>query len=129
MTVHTASLLINDELKQKIQVSRTIHPFKNFDEIDKILDDEYHPRNTINKVVLDAVPINQNQIKIGLAWLFEVENWNLDGMITINYPNALTCSSNEDMFVLASLKIEKDTWIITVYDSEDVLLEFSFEPD
>lgn len=129
MTVHTASILINDELKQEIQVSRTIHPFKNLDEIDKILDDEYHPRNTINKVVLDAVPINQNQIKIGLAWLFEVENLDLDGMITINYSNALTCLANEDMFVLASLKIEKDTLIITVYDSEDVLLEFSFKPD
>lgn len=47
-----ASLLINDELKQEIQVSRTIHPFKNLDEIDVILDDKYHPCNTINKVVL-----------------------------------------------------------------------------
>ena len=134
MTSQTAfaSLTINDELKQEIQVSRKFHPFKNLDEIDVILDDEYNSRNTTNKVVLDAVPVSQNQIKIGLAWLFEVENLDLDGMITINYPNTLTCSlsnDDEDFFALASLKIENDTWNITIYDSEDVLLEFSFKHD
>lgn len=127
-----ASLTINDELKQEIQVSRLLRPFKDLDEIDVILDDEYHSIHAINKVVLDVVPVSKNQIKIGLAWLFEVENWDLDGMITINYPNNLTCSSSnddEDLFTLASLKIENDTWTITVYDSEDVILEFSFKLD
>ena len=96
------------------------------------MDDEYNPLNTVNKVVLNAVPVEQNQIKIGLAWLFEVENLDLDGMITINYPNNLTCSSSnddEDLFTLASLKIENDTWNITIYDSKDVILEFSFKLD
>ena len=127
-----ASLVINGELKQEIQVPRTLRPFKNLDEIDLILDDEYHSIHVINKVVLDVVLVEQNQIKIGLAWLFEVENLDLDGMITINYPNNLTCSSSnddEDLFTLASLKIENDTWAITVYDSEDVILEFSFKLD
>lgn len=133
MTSQTAfaSLTINDELKQEIQVSRTLRPFKELDEIDAILDDEYNSHNTINKVVLDVVPVSQNQIKIGLAWLFEVENLDLDGMITINYPNTLTCSlsNDKDLFALASLKIENDTWTITVYDSEDVIFEFSFKHD
>ena len=124
---YTASLFINNEFKQEATFSKTFHPFKNLDEIDVILDDEYHPRNTINKVVLDAVPVSQNQIKISLAWLFEVENWDLDGMITINYPN--TYNDDVERFVLASLKIENDTWIITVYDSEDTILEFSFKPN
>lgn len=69
-----ASLTINGEPKQEIQVPRTLRPFKNLDEIDVILDDEYHSIHAINKVVLDVVPVEQNQIKIGLAWLFEVEN-------------------------------------------------------
>lgn len=132
MTSPTASIFINGELKQEIKVFRTLHPFQNLDEIDTILDDEYNSHNTINKVVLDVVPVSQNQIKIGLAWLFEVENLDLDGMITINYPNTLTCSlsnDNEDFFALASLKIENDTWNITIYDSEDVLFEFSFKLD
>lgn len=127
-----ASLVINGELKQEIQVPRTLRPFKNLDEINVILDDEYHSIHAINKVVLDVVPVEQNQIKIGLAWLFEVENLDLDGMITINYPNNLTCSSSnddEDLFALASLKIENDTWIITIYDSEDVIMEFLFKLD
>lgn len=97
------------------------------------MDDEYHSIHAINKVVLDVVPVEQNQIKIGLAWLFEVENWDLDGMITINYPNNLTCSSSndddEDLFALASLKIENDTWIITIYDSDDIIMEFLFKLD
>lgn len=134
MTSQTAfaSLTINDELKQEIQVSRLLRPFKDLDEIDVILDDEYHSIHAINKVVLDVVPVSQNQIKIGLAWLFEVENLDLDGMITINYPNNLTCSSSNDdeyLFTLASLKIENDTWNITIYDSKDVILEFSFKLD
>lgn len=128
-----ASLIINGELKQEIQVPRTLRPFKDLDEIDVILDDEYHSIHAINKVVLDVVPVEQNQIKIGLAWLFEVENWDLDGMITINYPNNLTCSSSndddEDLFALASLKIENDTWIITIYDSDDIIMEFLFKLD
>ena len=127
-----ASLTINGKLKQEIPVSRTLHPFKDLDEIDVILDDEYHSIHAINKVVLDVVPVSKNQIKIGLAWLFEVENWDLDGMITINYPNNFTCSSSnddEDLFTLASLKIENYTWTITVYDSENVILEFSFKLD
>lgn len=131
-TTAFASLVINGELKQEIQVPRTLRPFKNLDEIDVILDDEYHSIHAINKVVLDVVPVEQNQIKIGLAWLFEVENLDLDGMITINYPNNLTCSSSnddEDLFALASLKIENDTWIITIYDSEDVIMEFLFKLD
>lgn len=121
-----ASLVINGELKQEIQVPRTLRPFKNLDEIDVILDDEYHSIHAINKVVLDVVPVEQHQIKIGLAWLFEVENLDLDGMITINHPNA---NFDNDMFALASLKIENDTWKITIYDREDVLLEFSFKLD
>lgn len=121
-----ASLTINDELKQEIQVSRLLRPFKDLDEIDVILDDEYHSIHAINKVVLDVVPVSKNQIKIGLAWLFEVENCDLDGMITINHPNA---NFDNDMFALASLKIENDTWKITIYDREDVLLEFSFKLD
>ena len=132
MNSPTASILINGELKQEIPVPRTLHPFKDLDEIDTILDDEYNPLNTVNKVVLNAVPVEQNQIKIGLSWLFEVENLDLDGMITINYPNNLTCSSSnddEDLFTLASLKIENDTWNITIYDSKDVILEFSFKLD
>lgn len=127
-----ASLVINGELKQEIQVPRTLRPFKDLDEIDVILDDEYHSIHAINKVVLDVVPVEQNQIKIGLAWLFEVENLDLDGMITINHPNVtLTCSSNDDTeyFALASLTIENDTWSITIYDREDVILEFSFKLD
>lgn len=124
---YTASLFINNELKQETTFSKIFHPFKNLDEIDVILDDEYHPRNTINKVVLDAVPVSQEQIKISLAWLFEVENLDLDGMITINYPN--TYNDDVERFVLASLKIENDTWIITVYDSEDTILEFLFKPN
>lgn len=96
MTSPTASIFINGELKQEIKVFRTLHPFQNLDEIDTILDDEYNSHNTINKVVLDVVPVSQNQIKIGLAWLFEVENLDLDGMITINYPNTLTCSLSND---------------------------------
>ena len=131
-TTAFASLVINGELKQEIQVPRTLRPFKNLDEIDVILDNEYHSIHAINKVVLDVVPVEQNQIKIGLAWLFEVENLDLDGMITINYPNNLTCSSSnddEDLFALASLKIENDTWIITIYDSEDVIMEFLFKLD
>ncbi len=126
-----ASLTINGELKQEIQVSRTLCPFKDLDEIDVILDDEYHSIHAINKVVLDVVPVEQNQIKIGLAWLFEVENWDLDGMITINHPN-VTLDNDAEYFVgfaLASLKIENDTWTITVYDSEDVIMEFSFKLD
>lgn len=91
-----ASLTINGELKQEIQVSRLLRPFKDMDEIDVILDDEYHSIHAINKVVLDVVPVSKNQIKIGLAWLFEVENLDLDGMITINYPNNLTYSSSND---------------------------------
>lgn len=123
-----ASLVINGELKQEIQVPRTLHPFKDLDEIDVILDDEYHSIHAINKVVLDVVPVEQNQIKIGLAWLFEVENWDLDGMITINHPN-VTLDNDAEYFALASLKIENDTWIITIYDSEDVIMEFSFKLD
>lgn len=123
-----ASLVINGELKQEIQVPRTLRPFKNLDEIDEILDDEYHSIHAINKVVLDAVPVSKNQIKIGLAWLFEVENWDLDGMITINYPN-VTLDNYVECFALASLKIENDTWKITIYDREDVLWEFSFKLD
>lgn len=130
MTSQTAfaSLTINDKLKQEIQVSRLLRPFKDMDEIDVILDDEYHSIHAINKVVLDVVPVSKNQIKIGLAWLFEVENWDLDGMITINYPN-VTLDNDVECFTLASLKIENDTWSITVYDSEDVILEFSFKLD
>mgnify|MGYP000104591497 CR=1 FL=1 len=131
-TTAFASLTINGEPKQEIQVSRALRPFKNLDEIDLILDDEYHSIHAINKVVLDVVPVEQNQIKIGLDWLFEVENWDLDGMITINYPNNLTCSSSnddEDLFALASLKIENDTWIITIYDSDDIIMEFLFKLD
>lgn len=62
-----ASLVINGKLKQEIQVPRTLRPFKDLDEIDVILDDEYHSIHAINKVVLDVVPVEQNQIKIGLA--------------------------------------------------------------
>ena len=127
-TTAFASLVINGELKQEIQVSRTLRPFKNLDEIDVILDDEYHSIHAINKVVLDVVPVSKNQIKIGLAWLFEVENWDLDGMITINYPN-VTLDNDVEYFALASLKIENGTWTITVYDSEDVIMEFSFKLD
>lgn len=123
-----ASLVINGELKQEIQVPRTLRPFKDLDEIDVILDDEYHSIHAINKVVLDVVPVEQNQIKIGLAWLFEVENLDLDGMIVINHPN-VTLDNDVECFASASLKIENDTWKITIYDREDVLLEFSFKLD
>lgn len=124
---YASSLFINNELKHEATFSKAFRPFTNLDEIDVILDDEYHPLNTINKVVLDAVPVSQEQIKISLAWLFEVENWDLDGMITINYPN--TYNDDVERFVLASLKIENDVWFITVYDSEDSIMEFSFKPD
>lgn len=114
-----ASLTINGEPKQEIQVPRTLRPFKNLDEIDVI---------AINKVVLDVVPVEQNQIKIGLAWLFEVENLDLDGMITINHPN-VTLDNDVEYFALASLKMENDTWIITIYDNDDIIMEFSFKLD
>ena len=98
------------------------------DEIDVILDNEYHSIHAINKVVLDVVPVEQNQIKIGLAWLFEVENLDLDGMITINHPN-VTLDNDVEYFALASLKMENDTWIITIYDNDDIIMEFSFKLD
>lgn len=123
-----ASLVINGKLKQEIQVPRTLRPFKNLDEIDVILDNEYHSIHAINKVVLDVVPVEQNQIKIELAWLFEVENLDLNGMIVINHPN-VTLDNDVEYFALASLKIENDTWIITIYDSDDVIMEFSFKLD
>lgn len=69
------------QLRSKIAIPHTIQPFTSMDETTRILDDEYHPLHTDNKVVLDMNSNNQNQVKIDLDWLFEVENVELDGYV------------------------------------------------
>lgn len=120
------------KLQSEIAIPNSIQPFTSMDKTTRILDDEYHPLHTDNKVVLDMnpSPTNQNQVKIDLDWLFEVENVELDGYVLIDNP--VFHSKNNEMLVLASLKVDKldnNQYVITIYDVNGVLVECSFAID
>lgn len=115
------------QLRSKIAIPNTIQPFTSMDETTRILDDEYHPLDIDNKVVLDMNLTNQNQVKIDLDWLFEVENVELDGYVLIDDP--VFHSKNNEMLVLASFKLDNNQYTITIYDANGVLVECSFGID
>lgn len=122
------------KLRSKIAIPNTIQPFTSMDETTLILNDEYHPLDTDNKVVLDMnqSSANQNQVKINLDWLFEIENVELDGYVLIDNPVVNINSENNEMLVLASLKVDKldnNQYTITIYDTNGVLVECSFAID
>lgn len=117
------------KLRSKFAIPNTIQPFTSMDETTRILDDEYHPLDTDNKVVLDMNLCNPNQVKIDLDWLFEVENVELDGYVLIDNPVVNINSENNEMLVLASLKVDNNQYTITIYDANGVLVECSFAID
>lgn len=119
------------KLRSKIAIPNAIQPFASMDATTRILDDEYHPLDTDNKVVLDMdqSSANQNQVKINLDWLFEVENVELDGYVLIDNPVVNINSENNEMLVLASLKVDNNQYTITIYDTNGVLVECSFSID